>query len=83
MTKINIESLENTCLACPSQWDGLSDHGWVHIHFRHGCLTVTVASETILTMRLPGDGVLSNEEMQRYLGGIFEFPAHIGSYETP
>ena len=39
---IKIISLRRTCIACPSQWEGISDDGrTVLIRYRHGNLSVS------------------------------------------
>lgn len=37
-------SIENTCTACPSQWEGTLDDGrMIYIRYRHSHLTVSVS----------------------------------------
>jgi hypothetical protein len=39
---IKITSIRRTCIACPSQWEGVSDDGrTVIIRYRHGYLSVS------------------------------------------
>lgn len=41
--KIKVVSLTQTCEACPSQWDGLTDDNrQVYVRYRFGSLTVQV-----------------------------------------
>lgn len=44
---INIVSLRRTCIAAPSQWEGVSDDGRaVLIHYRSGYLSVSYINPT-------------------------------------
>jgi hypothetical protein len=43
MDKPKVISMERTCYACPSQWDGITDDNRkVYIRYRHGQLSVSI-----------------------------------------
>lgn len=43
--KIRVVALEQTCISCPSQWDGITDDNRkVYYRYRWGCLKVTVGA---------------------------------------
>ena len=75
--KPKIVSLETTCSACPSQWEGVTkeDEG-VYIRYRYGCLTAHVDGMPVFQKDV-GDmlsGVMDTEQMKRHLRKTFRFP---------
>lgn len=82
MTKIL--SLQQTCEAYPSQWEGLcSGKQYIYIHFRHGNLRVGLGSNISQavdnTELVWSDGsninsVMSTLELKEILNDKFEFP---------
>ena len=82
---LKIVSLEQTCSACPSQWDAqTSDGRYVYIRYRWGMLRVDLApsreawvdERTTLCYVPHGDsmaGELSTEEMTSLLAGLLDF----------
>ena len=78
MEKIKLKSLEKTCFACPSQWEGQLENGeYVYIRYRWGSLsfgsgdTIDEAIDNSQYVKSIGDemdGVLSTEDMLNELG---------------
>lgn len=68
-TEIKISSINQTCGACPSQWDAETTDGQsVYIRVRHGYLNLDVDDETIFDGNPDGvDGVMSTHEMIVYV----------------
>jgi hypothetical protein len=71
---VRFTKLEQTCSACPSQWDARDEHGgYYYIRYRWGRLTVNregVDGERIVDRRIGDslDGVLSTSEMLEAIG---------------
>lgn len=63
-----------TCLACPSQWEAVDEHGqFVYIRYRHGILRVDMDGETIFENDEglgETDGYISEEKMLEAVGAI-------------
>src|SRR3954449_6556273 len=85
-------SLKNTCIACPSQWEGtLEDGRAIYARYRHGELSVGVGkdideavrdgmSDQALYANHIGDGLdgfMDFEELKVHLHGLLEFPADL------
>ena len=75
---MKIMELINTCIACPSQWEGIiKNEGLVYIRYRYGRLTIkftahgidAVLGEEIFRKDIGHelDGLLTNEELQDIL----------------
>lgn len=59
-------SLEMTCGACPSQWEGETvDGSRIFIRYRYGILTVSIDGERVLRGEIGDrlDGAMSTEKM--------------------
>lgn len=41
---VKITEIRRTCFACPSQWEGKTESGYVYIRFRWGSLSVRTGS---------------------------------------
>lgn len=82
-------TLKKTCLACPSQWEGiLDDGGAVYARFRHGHLSVGIGEtvEEAVDNAMSGhalydgeigdglDGFMDFEDLKVHLRGLIEFP---------
>ena len=79
MIKINKESLDQTCGACPSQWDAYTeDNEYVYIRFRHGTLSIEIdensENKTIFFSYLPDLNLedFHFEEFDSYSGVLSE-----------
>jgi hypothetical protein len=85
-------SLTNTCIACPSQWEGTLDDGRaVYARYRYGGLSVGIGedideavrngmSDQTLYASDVGDGLdgfMDFEELKAHLHGLLEFPADL------
>lgn len=80
MEKVNqkLKSLEQTCFACPSQWEGELENGkFIYIRFRWGNLGYGIGDtigEAIHNYDYGEsisdglDGLISEEEMLKHLG---------------
>ncbi len=83
-----VVELEQTCWACPSQWEGKLDDGrMIYIRYRSGLLSVDVSPEP--TNNLDGltdwdrvffkrigdmlDGLINYLEVKKELKGVVEF----------
>lgn len=74
MKLIKIDSINQTCSACPSQWDAKTDTGEdVYIRVRHGNFTLDVNGSNVLRGHPEGvDGCMSTSEMISYVNDNFE-----------
>lgn len=87
--RANGADLEETCLACPSQWEGALDDGRaVYARFRHGHLSVGIgeavegAVDNAMTDQALYDGEVGDgldgfmdfEDLKVRLRGLIEFP---------
>jgi hypothetical protein len=86
---IVVKEIEQTCEACPSQWEGYSDDGRsIYVRYRWGFLSVRIGSpgdksefagvrgKEILHKKL-GDsyhGFLSYEDLVKAASEIIQFP---------
>ncbi len=81
---IRVVSLQRTCQACPSQWEGRTDDGrWVYVRYRWGHLQVgigptledAVDNDSIsLDLGDELDGVLSYDELRAATVECVEWP---------
>jgi hypothetical protein len=69
--RLRIKSLEQTCGACPSQWEGEMENGArIFIHYRYGWLSVDIDDVHVFGQEV-GDsfgGVMDTEQMLRITG---------------
>lgn len=87
-----VTALKRTCLACPSQWEGILEDGRaVYARYRHGELSIGVGddideavrnarSDVALYAEEIGnglDGFMDFEELKVRLCGVLEFPAEL------
>jgi len=43
---VNVIKITQTCLACPSQWEGVTDDGkMIYIRYRYGGLSVRISQQ--------------------------------------
>lgn len=75
--KYKVQSLEITCYACPTQWEGKTADGYdIYIRYRWGNLTLDINGQTVATIEGHGDGfagVLEHETMKELLKDYLEF----------
>ena len=76
MAPILIREIEQTCFACPSQWEGTTHGGEpVYVRLRHGYLYIEVAGETVYEDHPRGfDGVMSYAELRARTRHVFVWP---------
>ncbi len=87
-----VVTLRKTCIACPSQWDGVLEDGRaIYARYRHGALSVGVGddhkeavrnswTEQALYADYIGhgfDGFMDFEELKVHLHGLLEFPTDL------
>ena len=83
-----VVALTKTCLACPSQWDGVLEDGRaIYARYRHGALSVGIGddpeeavrnswTERALYADYVGDGFdgfMNFDELKIHLHGLLEF----------
>lgn len=62
---IPLQTLKKTCHGCPMVWEGHDQNGTqeVYIRYRHGCLSMAVGGETVMSIRYiticGADGVMA------------------------
>jgi hypothetical protein len=81
-TFMNLNNLKQTCQACPSQWEAISDDDReVYVHYRWGYLQVWLADksgddalcgEQIYSAQLGDslDGILEEDKMLEIISGL-------------
>lgn len=70
-----IKYLEQTCSACPSQWEGtFTDGSEAYIRYRHGWLSVDKDDESVFEARIGGnfDGYIELDEVLKITGITLE-----------
>lgn len=92
MSEPKVVALTETSLACPSQWEGTLEDGWVvYARYRHGRLSVGVGeyidravrngrSDQALFADRVGDGLdgfMEFDELKAHLHGLLEFPTDL------
>jgi hypothetical protein len=83
-----IARIEQTCTACPSQWNAWTDDGeYVYIRYRWGCLSIDRAMtpdawreddcEVVLEKDIGElwDGQMSYDELKRFTKDVLVLPA--------
>ena len=85
---VKVKKLTNTCGACPSQWEGITeDNRQIYIRYRWGNLTIqlgkigdmdefaAVGGEYILDIDYGGgmDGTMDEETLKEITDGIIQF----------
>lgn len=81
MALIKIKTIEQTCFACPSQWDIMTEDGqYIYARFRWGYLSVKInpwtPNEKILFEWQDTDGlngVMDSEELQQLTKNILDW----------
>jgi hypothetical protein len=82
---IRVTEIRNTCSACPSQWEGLTDDEQVvYIRFRWGhlsvgvdhCLDEAICAAPIFTWDDSDmcNGVMDYGQLKELTGGVLELP---------
>jgi len=69
-----METLVQTCYACPSQWEGKDTLGdSYYFRLRHGNFRVEKNGEEIYSNKLSYDGCMSTTELKIELHHMFDF----------
>ena len=80
---IKVTEIKRTCFACPAQWEGKAESGYVYIRFRWGSLSVrlgptikdAVASEPIFEWHDPElGGFMEYDELKRLTRDVLDLP---------
>ncbi|WP_028058300.1 hypothetical protein [Candidatus Solirubrobacter pratensis] len=67
MSKVEITDLEQTCWACPSQWEGkLADGRHVYIRYRWGFLRVTVGATMNDAIKVGSSDLMAHVRLHRW-----------------
>jgi len=89
--KVRVKSLERTCIACPSQWEGKTEDGRViYIRYRHGYFSIGLGKtldEAVwddfyeAELDVGGGGWMTEDELREVTKDILELPDEVaGSY---
>ena len=66
-----VKSIEKTCNACPSQWEGLTEDGkYIYIRYRHGEFSAAVDSDEDSAVLGKEDVYLELDNGEGYGGGL-------------
>jgi hypothetical protein len=89
---VKITEIRRTCFACPSQWEGKTESGYVYIRFRWGGLTVrsgstikdAIAGPTIFEWHDTDSfgGFMEYDELRELTSGVLELPDAESSEES-
>jgi hypothetical protein len=81
---VKITEIRKTCFACPSQWEGRTESGYVHIRFRWGTLPVragstiedAIAGPTIFEWHDDDEhgGIIEYAELKKITASVLELP---------
>jgi hypothetical protein len=81
---VKITEIRRTCFACPSQWEGKAESGYVYIKFRWGTLAVrsgstiksAIAGPTIFEWHDIDDynGFMEYDELKKLTAGVLDLP---------
>jgi hypothetical protein len=81
---VKITEIRRTCFACPAQWEGKTESGYVYIKFRSGSLTIrsgstikdAIAAPTIFEWHDTDDygGLMEYDELKKLTAGILDLP---------
>lgn len=69
---MRLAKLERTCIACPSQWDGILEDGReVYIRYRYGQLRVNIGNPTLIEPVFNNE-LLVDKQLGDDLDGVME-----------
>lgn len=81
---VKITEIRRTCFACPAQWEGKTDSGYVYIRFRWGTLAVrsgstikdAIAGPTIFEWQDTDGygGFMEYDELKKITAGVLDLP---------
>ena len=67
---MKVTEIRRTCFACPSQWEGKTESGYVYIRFRNG--TLTVRSGSMIKEAIAAAAIFELQDDDEY-GGFMEY----------
>jgi hypothetical protein len=81
---VKVTEIRRTCFACPAQWEGQAESGYVYIRFRWGTLAVrfgsttddAITGPTIFEWHDPDayGGFMEYDELKKITAGILDLP---------
>jgi hypothetical protein len=81
---VKVTEIRRTCFACPAQWEGKTESGYVYIKFRWRTLAVrsgltikdAIAGPTIFEWHDTDDlgGFMEYDELKKLTAGILDLP---------
>jgi hypothetical protein len=90
---VKVSEIRRTCIACPAQWEGETDSGYLYIRFRWGHLSVrlgptieeAVGGRTVFEWDdVDGhNGFMEYDDLKRIAGGVLELPVAETNDDTP
>lgn len=89
---VKITEIRRTCFACPAQWEGKTESGYVYIRFRWGGLTVRSGSTVKDAIARPPifewhdtdgfGGFMEYDELKELTSGVLDLPDAESSEES-
>jgi len=89
---VKITEIRRTCFACPAQWEGKTESGYVYIRFRGGALAVrcgstvkdAIAGPTIFEWHDTDGfaGFMEYDELKKLTSGVLDLPDSESSEES-
>jgi hypothetical protein len=89
---VKVTEIRRTCFACPAQWEGKTESGYVYIRFRHGTLDVrsgstitdAIAGPTIFEWHDADEsgGFMEYDELKKLTAGFLDLPSAESSEES-
>lgn len=89
---VKITEIRRTSFACPAQWEGKTESGYVYIRFRWGSLTIrsgstikdAIAAPTIFECHDTDgfDGFMEYDELKELTSGVLDLPDAESSEES-
>lgn len=80
--KPKVKSINQTCDACPSQWEGYTeDNQYIYIRYRWGYLSVTLDDQDCIFGEQVGgefDGIMNSTEMMRLTKNVLDWEKWLG-----
>ena len=67
---VKVTEIQRTCFACPAQWEGKTESGYIYIRFRWG--TLTIRSGSTIEEAIAGPAIFEWHEADDY-GGFMEY----------
>jgi hypothetical protein len=78
---ILVREITQTCLACPSQWEGTTFDGReVYVRLRHGTLRIDINGDTVYSTHAPRgvDGFMTYAELKQLTRHFVVWPEECG-----